>query len=103
MLDVLNDAFGSFANVPRTMAVLSSERFDPDGCFIAEENGAPIGCVAATRLPRDKWFVIRYLSIRPAMLQTKVGESLLEKAIKYVESKRTRIPESDYSGDTALR
>ena len=87
LLDILTDAFSGFADVPRTRATLSSERFDPDGCFIAEENGAPIGWVAATRLPRDKWFVIRYLSIRPALLQTKVGESLLDRAIKYVESK----------------
>src|SRR2546425_7785591 len=66
LLDVLSDAFGSFADVPRTKAVLSSRRFDADGCFIAEENGVPIGWVAATRLPRDNWFVIRYLSVRRA-------------------------------------
>jgi len=87
LLDILNDAFGNFADVPRTKAALSSRRFDPDGCFVAEQNGAPIGWVATTRLPRDKWFVIRYLSTRRAMLEHAVVETLLARAIKYVESK----------------
>ncbi len=87
VLDILNDAFGSLADVPRTKAALSSRRFDADGCFIAEENGEPIGWVAATSLPRENWFVIRYLSIRHTTLQTRVAERLLARAITYVESK----------------
>jgi GNAT superfamily N-acetyltransferase len=87
LLDILSDAFGSFADVPRTKAALSSRRFEPDGCFIAEDTGVPIGWVTATRLPRNKWFVIRYLSVRPAKLQTKVVETLLARAIAHVESK----------------
>src|SRR3989454_5758711 len=87
LLEILRDAFGSFADVARTKAVLSSKRFDPDGCFVAEVNGVPIGWLAVTSLPRDKWFVIRYLSIRGARLQTTVGERLLSRAITYVESK----------------
>src|SRR5713226_6938415 len=87
LLDILRDAFGSFADLPRTKAALSSRRFDADGCFIAEEHGLPIGWVAVTSLPRDKWFVIRYLSIRRAMFRSKVVESLLDRAITYVESK----------------
>src|SRR5437667_8160458 len=87
LLEILRDAFCSFADVPRTKAVFSSKRFDPDGCFVAEENGVPIGWLAVTSLPRDKWFVIRYLSIRRARLQTTVGERLLSRAITYVESK----------------
>jgi len=87
VLHILSDAFGSFADVPRTKAALSSRRFDADGCFIAEENSEPIGWVAATSLPRENWFVIRYLSIRHTTLQTRVAESLLARAITYVESK----------------
>src|SRR2546427_7477680 len=87
LVEILRDAFGSFADVPRTKAVLSSKRFDPDGCFVAEENGVQIGWLVVTSLPRDKWFVIRYLSIRRARLQTTVGERLLARAITYVESK----------------
>src|SRR5256885_3117069 len=87
LLDILKDAFGGFVDVPRTKAVLSSKRFDPDGCFVAEENGVPIGWLAVTSLPRDKWFVIRYLSVRRARLQTTVAESLLSRAITYAESK----------------
>src|SRR2546428_3390236 len=87
LLAILKDAFGVFADIPRTKATLSSRRFDANGCFIAEENGVPIGWVAATSLPRDKWFVIRYLSIGRATLQTSVAETLLARSIKYVESK----------------
>jgi hypothetical protein len=87
LLDILKDAFGSFADVPRTKAALSSRRFDADGCFIAEENGIPIGWVAATSLPRNKWFVIRYLSIRRARFQSTIAERLLARTITYVESK----------------
>jgi GNAT superfamily N-acetyltransferase len=88
LLDILNDAIGGFADARRTRAALSSPRFDVDGCFVAEENGVPIGWVAATRLPRDKWFVIRYLSVRRAMHRTSLVESLLARAITYVDSKK---------------
>jgi GNAT superfamily N-acetyltransferase len=88
LLDVLNDAIGSLADDQRTRAALSSPRFDTDGCFIAEENGVPIGWVAATRLPRDRWFAIRYLSVRRATHRASLVESLLARAIAYVESKK---------------
>src|SRR2546427_12140637 len=81
LLEILRDAFGSFADVPRTKAVLSSKRFDPAGCFVAAENGVQIGLLAVTSLPRDKCAVIRYLSIRLARLQPTVGESLVDRAI----------------------
>jgi GNAT superfamily N-acetyltransferase len=87
LLAILKDAFGSFADIPRTNAALSSRRFDADGCFVAEENGVPIGWVAATSLPRANWFVIRYLSIRRAITQTQIAERLLAEVIAYVESK----------------
>src|SRR6267378_1331875 len=87
VLDILSDAFGSFADIPRTKAALSSRRFDADGCFVAEENGVPIGWVAATSLPRANWFVIRYLGIRRATTQTQIAARLLAEVIAYVESK----------------
>src|SRR5207245_8360450 len=87
LLNILSNAFGSFADVPRTKAVLSSRRFDADGCFIAEENGLPAGWVTATRLPRDNWFVIRYLSVKQAMLRTDITETMLDRASKYENSK----------------
>ena len=87
LLDILKDAFGNFADVPRTRAALSSRRFDLDGCFVAGENGKPIGWVAATSLPRANWFVIRYLSIRRATTQTQIAERLVSEVIAYLESK----------------
>src|SRR5256885_7790098 len=81
LLEILKDAFGGFADVPQTKAVLSSRRSDSDGCFVAEQNRVPIGCVAVSSLPIDKWFVIRCLSIRRARPRTTVGERLLSRAI----------------------
>src|SRR5260370_40003908 len=82
LLDTLKDAFGSFGDIPRTKAALSSRRFDAEGCFVAEEDGVPIGWVAATSLPPAKWFVIRYLSIRRETTQTQIAERLLAKVIE---------------------
>ncbi len=65
LLEILRDAFGSFADLPRTKAALSSRRFDSDGCFVAEENGVPIGWLTVTSLPRDKWFATK----RPEFLR----------------------------------
>ncbi len=87
LLNILNDAFGIFADTQRTRSAFSSNRFDKNGCFVAEENHIPIGWIAATRLPQDNWYVIRYLSARKSLDQTGVAENLLETAIRYVESK----------------
>jgi len=87
LLDILLDAFGSFGDIQRTRATFSSKRFQPTGCFIAEENKQPVGWVAATSLPRDKWFVIRYLSVKKSAQQSAIARCLLSSAIAYVESK----------------
>src|SRR5947209_13006073 len=83
LLEILKDAFGGFADVPRTKAVLSSRRFDSDGCFVAEQNGVRIGWGAVTSLGRAKWLVIRYLGIRRGRLRTTVGEGLRCSAFLY--------------------
>lgn len=88
LLNILNDSLGYYADVQRTRAALFSSRFDADGCFVAEEKGVPVGWVAVTRLPRDKWFVVRYLNVRGAMLRASMVGSLLARAITYVESKK---------------
>jgi GNAT superfamily N-acetyltransferase len=87
LLNILTDAFGSFADIPRTTAAFASHRVNSDNCFIAEENQRSIGWIVATSLPREKWFVIRHLSVRDALSRRKVAEELLERAIEYVESK----------------
>ena len=65
---------------------LSSRRFDPKACFIADENNIPRGWIAVTHLPRYKWFVIRYLSVSRSTPHPKIAECLLAKGIELVES-----------------
>ena len=47
ILELLATAFGGSYNPVDTRAALSSPRFNPDDCFIAESEGSVIGCVAA--------------------------------------------------------
>ena len=65
---------------------LSSRRFDPKACFIADDYEATKGWIATTRLPRDKWFVLRYLSVSRSSSDSQIAERLLNKAIEFVES-----------------
>jgi len=74
LLTLLAEAHGNHYDAAETRRVSSSARFDPAGCFIAEEQATPVGCVAVTKLPRDKWFIIRYLAIRNAQSRVQVAQ-----------------------------
>lgn len=87
VLQLLAEAHGSFYDQTETRLFLSSQRFDPDGCFVKEDDGSLTACVAVTRLPRDRWFVIRFLTVRDAKSKVDVAEILLERAIQYSKSK----------------
>src|SRR5205809_341607 len=67
---------------------MSSDAFDPDGCYLAREKGSDVGCVAVTSLPRQNWLVIRYLVAKHAMSRIDVVEKLLGRALEHVESRR---------------
>lgn len=87
LLALLAEAYGNHYDPAETRRVSSSAGFDAAGCFIAEEEGAPVGCVAVTELLRDKWFVIRYLAVRGAQSRVQVAQKLLEGAVEHVRSK----------------
>jgi GNAT superfamily N-acetyltransferase len=88
LLDILSESFGQFMDVLGTSKLVSSDAFDPEGCFLAREKGTVVGCVAVTSLPRKNWLVIRYLAASHAMSRIGVVEKLLGRALEYVESKR---------------
>ncbi len=90
LLRILDRSFGLFHNETDARALLSSPRFDPNACFIAEESGSPFGSVAVTPLPRDKWFVIRYLAVGLAKGKSESAEGLLAKAREYAKSREAR-------------
>lgn len=87
-LNILDESLGQFLDQPGTKTLISSDAFDPDGCFLAREKGSDVGCVAVTTLPRKNWLVIRYLAAKHAMSRIDVVEKLLGRALEYVETKR---------------
>ncbi len=87
LLRILHWAFGHFQSETDTRALLSSPRFDPNACFIAEENGSPFGSVAVTSLLRDNWFVVRYLAVGRTERKNEIAEGLLAKALEYANSR----------------
>src|SRR6266516_1780830 len=66
LLNILGESLGQFLDQPGTKNLISSDAFDPDGCFLAREKGLDVGCVAVTSLPRKNWLVIRYLAAKHA-------------------------------------
>jgi len=77
-----------FIEVPATRKIIASRGFDPGGCFVAEDKGALVGCVAVTNLPRKNWLVVRYLAAKRALSRTYTVEKLLGKALDHVENKK---------------
>src|SRR4029077_21163525 len=83
----LQERTSGFIEIPGTVNVLSSPAFDPAGCFVAEDKGSIVGCVAVTNLPRKNWLVIRYLAAKRALSRVYAVEKLLSRALQYVETK----------------
>jgi GNAT superfamily N-acetyltransferase len=83
----IQDWTSGFVEIPGTKNVLSSSSFDPTGCFVAEDKGSTVGCVAVTNLPRKNWLVIRYLAAKNAVSRVYAVEKLLSRALQYVETK----------------
>ena len=88
LLNILSESLGQFVDMPGTRKLISSDAFDPEGCFLAREKGAVVGCIAVTSLPRKNWLLIRYLAAKHAMSRIDVVEKLLERALEYVETRR---------------
>lgn len=84
----LQEWTSGFIEGPGTVNVLSSPAFDPAGCFVAENKGSVVGCVAVTNLPRKNWLVIRYLAARQALSRIYAVEKLLSRALEYVETRK---------------
>jgi GNAT superfamily N-acetyltransferase len=84
----LQEWTSGFVEVPGTVNVLSSQAFDPAGCFVAENKGSIVGCIAVTNLPRKNWLVIRYLAAKHALSRVYAVEKLLSRALEHVETRK---------------
>ena len=56
----------------------------PEGSFIAEKNGAIVGCAGVIKLGREGWFEIRNLAVRDQALG-ELARELLAKVLEYVD------------------
>jgi hypothetical protein len=56
----------------------------PEGSFIAEKNGAIVGCVGVIKLGREGWFEIRNLAVRD-QASGGLARELLAKVLEYVD------------------
>ena len=77
-----------FIEIPATRNVIASRAFDRAGCFVAEDKGTVVGCVAVTNLPRKNWLVVRYLAAKRALSRAYAVEKLLSRALEHVEAKK---------------
>ena len=84
--EAIHEWSSGFIEIPATRNLISSSAFDSAGCFVAEEDSAPAGCVALTRLPRKGSIVIRYLSTRRAVSHSEIVELLLARALEHIET-----------------
>ena len=86
--DNLTEWTSGFIEAPATRNVIVSRAFDPAGCFVAEDRGTLVGCVAVTNLPRKNWLVIRYLAAKRAISRAYAVEKLLSRALEHAETKK---------------
>src|SRR5207245_10221157 len=88
LLNILGESLGQFLDQPGTKSLISSDAFNPDGCFLARQKGSDVGCVAVTNLPRKNWLVIRYLAAKHATSRIDDVEQLLGRPLEYLDEKR---------------
>lgn len=50
----------------RVKTLTSSPYFNPEGFFIAEKEGAPVGCIGVFNLPAKECLWIGYLAVKEA-------------------------------------
>jgi ribosomal protein S18 acetylase RimI-like enzyme len=61
---------------------------DPDGCFIAETGGQPIGLVTTTRYVRGAW--IGNLIVLPGHRRQGIGQRLMTRAMEHLSDRGVR-------------
>jgi GNAT superfamily N-acetyltransferase len=76
---------------------------DPDGCFVAEVDGAPAGMVTSTRYAATAW--VGHLVVLPGLRRHGIGSSLIEHALEHLRraGARTVRIEADTPGLSIYR
>lgn len=89
-LQLVNTAHSKLENLSmeRVEQLTSSPRFNRDGFFIAEQEGAPVGCVGVFTLPSQRHLEIRYLAVIEAFSNLAIIDQLIEAALEYSDFKQ---------------
>ena len=82
-LEMQVQAFRGLEYLPRMKLGLSA--FEREGSFVADRDGAMVGCVGLLKLDRPGWFEIRNLAVRdPA--EKDVARRLVNRVAEHVEA-----------------
>ncbi len=60
-------------------------RYEPDGCFVEEEDGAPVGMVTTTCYESIAW--MGNLIVPPEHRRKGIGQRLMERGLEYIRSR----------------
>lgn len=85
-LELLDQAYGNFHSAVETKRQISSKFFRPDNCFVAVGHEKITGSVAVTKLPRERWFVLRYLALRDGRANDSLGRRLVKEGLETAKS-----------------
>jgi len=93
VLSLVNVAYRNLEQLrtERLKLFTSPPYFNPDGCFIAEEEGVPRGCIGVFNLSADKYLLLQYLAVREALSNLDVVDSLIQAALNYAFSKQPKL------------
>jgi len=80
--EMQTEAFRGLEYLPRMKLGLSA--FDREGSFVADRDGAMVGCVGLLKLDRPGWFEIRNLAVKGSA-ETDVAKQLVNHVTEYVE------------------
>jgi len=93
VLALVNEAYRNLETLTaeRLKMYTSPPYFNPEGFFIAEENGAPVGCIGVFNLSADRYLLLQYLAVTGALSNLHVVDGLIQAALNYALSKQPKL------------
>jgi len=93
VLSLINVAFRNLEKLTakRLKTFTSPPYYNVDGFFIAEQEGAPIGCVGVFNLSAERYLLLQYLAVREAFSNPHVVDGLIQAALNYAVSRRPKL------------
>lgn len=89
-LQLVNTAYRNLETLTneRVERLTSPPYFDPDGFFIAEKEGSPVGCVGVFNLPAEAHLEMRYLAVKDAFSNPAIVNGLINAALQHSARKK---------------